>query len=458
MSLVTQAAFMYLAQSFIGLAIAIVLRYFSRIYPRIYLTTWAYSSFFFGIHALAYTYLSYTFEGHFFIRYGASLTSAIFNNLHLGLLFLGCYEAIREKTIKRIHKRSIAIVAISLGIISTSAFAYDSQKFFMSFLYRIGWLEFTTAVSFTIAGSILILTRTLRGIGAKIVAFSFFLYGVTHGYQLSIYVRTFIGKSVNSPPIFGLLELVLIALTGFGLIIWLLEDERARLQKANSQLDRFIYSTSHDLRAPIASILGLINVARLELKEAQSFDYLRMIEGRVLKLDQVIADILSLSRVHKGELKYEIVDFNTLVTDSIADVKFISGSGPIQLRYQESAGNRFLGDYTLTKTVLGNLLSNAVKYHCPALREQPYVQVNFYRTSGYVHFEIIDNGEGIPGEHQGKVFEMFYRASTNNSQGTGLGLYIVKETLARISGSIEMESKFGSGTKFKVSLPQPDSY
>lgn len=108
----------------------------------------------------------------------------------------------------------------------------------------------------------------------------------------------------------------------------------------------------------------------------------------------------------------------------------------------------------MTKMVLGNLLSNAVKYHSRD-RELPFVEVKFEKGDGSVAFTITDNGEGIPPEHQEKVFDMFYRASTT-SQGTGLGLFIVKETLARIHGTIQMASHYGRGTTFTVSLEQVD--
>jgi signal transduction histidine kinase len=104
--------------------------------------------------------------------------------------------------------------------------------------------------------------------------------------------------------------------------------------------------------------------------------------------------------------------------------------------------------------VLGNLLSNAVKYHAPN-KPDPYIQVDFEKTMGKVSFVVADNGEGIDKEHHDKIFDMFYRAS-ENSQGTGLGLYIVKETLARIGGSVELDSKKGRGTTFKIILEQPN--
>ena len=364
-------------------------------------------------------------------------------------MFLGVYEAIHRKQLKRAYFRTYLAIGVGLGAISAAAFGIDPKDF----IYQIGSLDFITGAAFVIGGIILLFTKSLRGVGVKLVASSFILYGIVHLYDLSAVVLFIMGDKILLPQMLGLVKIVVIALIGFGLVIWLLEDEQASLRKTNRELDRFIYSTSHDLRSPVASVLGLVNVARNEVRDSVATNYLRLIEDRVLKLDVVITDILAISKVKKHEPRYEIIDFNALVADSMSDVKVLAEGKKIDIRYLESSSNRFLGDYGLTKMVLGNLLSNAVKYHCPG-KPDPYIQVDFEKTSGKVSFVVADNGEGIDKEHHDKIFDMFYRAS-ENAQGTGLGLYIVKETLARIGGAVELDSKRGKGTSFKVTLEQP---
>lgn len=449
---ITQVSFIYVAQGVLAVAIGIWLRYYSRIYPRIYLNTWSYSALFFFLHAASYSFLASSAHWPFFVHYFASLASSIGNNLHLVLALIGCYEATHDYPLRRVLFRNYIWLAIVLAVVTTSSFAYSRHVFLDNLIYRIALTELLTGITLPVAGGWLILSRSLRGIGSKFVGVCLALYGLAHFYNFITVVQTFFGAHVSPPPVFGLLEVILIALVGFGLVIWLLEDERERLHKVNQQLDRFLYSTSHDLRAPISSVLGLINVARYDVKDTTTTEYLNLIEGRVRKLDSVIADILALSRVHKPEPKYEIIDFNSLLKESVGDLKFANGAIPIEFRYQEKVGNEFWGDYNLSKMVVGNLLSNAVKYHSPE-REHPYVEVTFEKKSDAVVFTITDNGEGIPAEHQDRVFDMFYRASTS-SQGTGLGLFIVKETLARIHGTIQMKSFFGVGTSFTVVLEQ----
>lgn len=444
-----QTPFLYLAQFVLGLGIGIILTYFSRVYERIYLRSWSFSAYTFCVHAISFAYLTSPFGGEPWIRTFAGLLSALFNNCHLVLMFIGVYEAIHRRTVSKTVFRLSMAAGIGIGAICAAAFAIDPNDF----VYQLGGLSFKTGASFVIGGAILLTTKSLRGIGVNLVGSCFVLYGVTHLYELGAAIVFIMGDAIMIPQLLGIVKIVIIALIGTGLVIWLLEDEQAELRKTNSELDSFVYSTSHDLRAPVASVLGLIAVSRIEIKDPKSLEFLRLIEDRVHKLDVVIRDILNISRVKKTELKYEMIDFNSLFADSIADVKFLADGKKIDIRYLESSSNKFIGDYGLTKMVLGNLLSNAVKYHCPA-KPDPYIQVDFEKTMGKVSFVVADNGEGIDKEHHSKIFDMFYRAS-ENSNGTGLGLYIVKETLGRIGGSVELQSKKGTGTTFKVTLEQP---
>lgn len=444
----SQTPFLYLAQFALGLVIGIMLAHFARVYNRIYLRTWSISAFTFCTHALAFAYLTSSFDTDPLLRSAGGLISQTFNNVHVVLMFIGVAEAIWGRPVKKAAQRALVGVGIGAGAIATAAFAIDPKDF----IYEIGSIAGITGFSFVIGGSVLLLSRSLRGVGVRIVGSCFLVYSFTHLYDLNAVVLALMGEQVTLPQT-GIIKLVLIALIGLGLVIWLLEDEQAVLRKTNKELDSFIYSTSHDLRAPVASLLGLINVARIETGDHKALEFLKLIEGRVQKLDLVIGDILNLSRVKKTELRYENVDFNALLADSMADVKFLENGKRIDIRYFESPGNSFIGDYSLTKMVLGNLLSNAVKYHSPS-KPDPYIEVQFEKAAGQVSFVVADNGEGIDAEHHAKIFDMFYRAS-EKSQGTGLGLYIVKETLARIGGSVEMKSRKGTGTTFKITLEQP---
>lgn len=166
----------------------------------------------------------------------------------------------------------------------------------------------------------------------------------------------------------------------------------------------------------------------------------------------VISDILQLARSTKAELRLEQIDFNKLLQDVIADVKFNKGAKEIRLEYTPSPSHQFVSDYNQAKIILGNLIGNAVKYHQHE-QADPFIAVRFNTTSSEIVIEVEDNGSGIAKQHQEKIFNMFYRASTQ-SDGTGLGLYIVKEAINKLRGSIVLTSEKDKGSTFKVRLPK----
>jgi signal transduction histidine kinase len=232
--------------------------------------------------------------------------------------------------------------------------------------------------------------------------------------------------------------------------MWLLEDEREKLEKANKELDQFLYSTSHDLRAPIASILGLTYLGKLEFEEEKARTFMDMIEARIRKLDLVIGDILSLSRSKKIDVRIEQLNLQTLLENTVTDIKFNKGASAISLDYTPDPSHVFRSDVNQMKIILSNLMGNAVKYH-NLEQPNPYIRVTFLRRKDCVEIAIEDNGQGIPEGSLPKIFDMFYRASLN-TEGTGLGLYIVREALNKIKGTIAVKSEFGKGSTFTILL------
>jgi signal transduction histidine kinase len=237
---------------------------------------------------------------------------------------------------------------------------------------------------------------------------------------------------------------------GMSMVMWFLEDERENLNKENKELDSFLSSTSHDLRTPIASILGLTYLGKIELQEEKARSFMSMIEERIKKLDLVIGDILALSRSKKIDLKIEQLDFAKLLEETMADIRFNKGVSAIQLEYQPDPNHVFQSDYNQMKIILNNLMANAVKYH-NLEQPNPYIRVSFKRVRNVVEIAVKDNGQGISRESIPKIFDMFYRASPG-TEGTGLGLYIIQEALIKIKGIVLVDSELGKGSTFKVVL------
>ena len=234
----------------------------------------------------------------------------------------------------------------------------------------------------------------------------------------------------------------------------LAEEIRAKnnhLEKTNAELDRFLYSTSHDLRSPLSSIKGLINIARYETTDDKMQGYFTMMIDRVDKLDFFIKDIIDYSKNARTELRAEQVDFSSLVKEVTENLKFIEGAESIKFQSNVLIEQPLLADKTRLSVILNNLMANAIKYHDPR-KEHQWIDVEVSNSGGTIKLSVSDNGIGISNEHQDKIFEMFYRG-TLLSKGSGLGLYIVKETVAKMKGTIHVESFPGKGSSFLITVP-----
>ncbi len=225
----------------------------------------------------------------------------------------------------------------------------------------------------------------------------------------------------------------------------------AELKKINSELDRFVYSASHDLRAPLVSVLGLINVAEMDTADPAQKQYLNMMRKSINKLDGFIQDIIIYSRNSRLDVVKNTIDFKSIIDEVVDNLRFMEGAGRIEIYKEIEYTTEFRSDQKRISVILNNLFSNAIKYH-NLNQKKPYVSVNVRMIEGYAEIKLTDNGEGIAAENHDKIFEMFFRASERNV-GSGLGLYIVKEIIDKLNGTISFESTPGAGTTFIVRIP-----
>ncbi|MFZ6010526.1 MAG: sensor histidine kinase [Bacteroidota bacterium] len=223
------------------------------------------------------------------------------------------------------------------------------------------------------------------------------------------------------------------------------------LQKANRELDRFFYSTAHDLKVPLMDIKGVINTAMAEPIEKKVMEYFVLLKARTQKLDDFLQDVIDYARNVQTGLKTEPTDLERLVSDVIDNFKFIKGADKIRFQKEIALSNLVQIDRVRLMIVLNNILSNAIKYHRLEQRD-PWVTIAAHYAFQKLYVSVSDNGQGIDADLVPKIFNMFFRG-TNQSKGSGLGLYIVKETVEKMGGSIQVESTLGTGTSFVVSIP-----
>jgi signal transduction histidine kinase len=228
-----------------------------------------------------------------------------------------------------------------------------------------------------------------------------------------------------------------------------LKNKIRELERTNDELNRFVYSTSHDLRAPLANILGILNVAKLQPASEDNNVFFEMIEGCVNKMDLFIHKIIEYYKGIRVDDVNELVDFKTLVGDSISLCNMQNPQLVFTTKIDQPV--EFRSDNFRLSLILNNLISNAVKYQREDEKHPKVaIEVLVNEDEAVVHIE--DNGVGIIDEHLNKIFQIFFR-STDYRNGLGIGLYIVKEALTRIGGEINVSSEFGKGTRFTLRAP-----
>lgn len=228
-----------------------------------------------------------------------------------------------------------------------------------------------------------------------------------------------------------------------------LKYKMIELERVNEELNRFVYSTSHDLRSPLANIMGILNMAKIDAKPDSAPKYLNMIEGCVQKMDLFIHKIIEYYKGIRLENEIEEVEFSVLFRDSIELNHMVNPRINFDMFVQQDV--HFYTDAFRLSLIINNLVSNAVKYQRPN-EENPIVELKAEVNSREAVIHIRDNGVGIVPDHLNKIFEIFFRSS-DFKNGLGIGLYIVKEALNRIRGKIEVTSEPGEGTQFKLIIP-----
>ncbi len=230
-----------------------------------------------------------------------------------------------------------------------------------------------------------------------------------------------------------------------------LKDKNDELAKVNHQMEKFLYSTSHDLRSPLTSILGLVNLMRMETKESTILDYIDKVESSTLKLDKIIKDIMSFSRTTYQRTASEKIDFETQVWKSLNHYRSDPTLRKINFEVKAKGSFPFFNDPERIEIIIDNIVRNSINFY-DVNKARPFIKVNITIDKDQALLEFIDNGIGIGSQHLEHIFNMFYKAS-HHSKGAGLGLFIVKETLEKLQGSVTVESEIGFGTVIRITIP-----
>jgi signal transduction histidine kinase len=223
------------------------------------------------------------------------------------------------------------------------------------------------------------------------------------------------------------------------------------LQATNNELNTFIYKAAHDLRGPLCSIMGLTNIAAMEKESENLPDYIKKISESTKKLDAVLLSLIEVMSIKDAKPALKEIDFDGLVSNILERFEFTEDFNRINFKLDITNRKGFYSDEHIINSVLQNLIENAIKYH-QTNTPDPYVSIHIFNTESGITMEIEDNGSGIDTKIQDQVFDMYFRGN-QSSQGSGLGLYIVKNGVEKLGGTIELTSTPKEGTKFTVQLP-----
>ncbi|MBC7389938.1 MAG: hypothetical protein H7329_12040 [Opitutaceae bacterium] len=221
------------------------------------------------------------------------------------------------------------------------------------------------------------------------------------------------------------------------------------LTNTNQELSTLIYRASHDLRGPVSTISGLVNVAHLHIADKESLNFFDMINTSVARLDQILKKLFLVSEIKQNDIIPEIFSIRNSLETVISSFKSEIKEKNFKIVYKGEDLN-FCSDKKLFETIVKNIVDNSFTYN---RKSDPELIVQITRIEDSVLINFWDNGKGIKSEHQIKIFDMFYKAS-DLSKGNGLGLYIAKNAIQLLKGEISVSSKENEFTQINVSIPE----
>lgn len=225
-----------------------------------------------------------------------------------------------------------------------------------------------------------------------------------------------------------------------------------KLAHVNQELETFIYKASHDLKGPLCSTQGLVNIAQNEVHDKTARKYINLIGESINKAQGILDDLAAITVIQQGQSKIEKVDFEKLANRAIQSFSFHPRFELTKFKVNNNLGKALYTDRKLLDTIMRNLVQNAIKY---ASINSDSCEVNVIidnGKNGASKITVKDNGIGIPKEFHEKIFDMFFRAS-QKSTGSGLGLYIAKSAIEKLGGEIKVTSENLKGCEFSFWLP-----
>ena len=227
----------------------------------------------------------------------------------------------------------------------------------------------------------------------------------------------------------------------------LMNDE---LINSNNELDLFIYRASHDLKGPIARLLGMTLLAKMDNKDEALKEYIELIEKGAVDINKVLNKLNNIHFINREVINREEINFKKIINDCKSTLSNYIDKSDLKINLHSDPKFSLRSDKILMKIILENLLENAVFF---SKTKKVEIEVNLRSSGKAILLSVEDKGLGIRREHFDKIFDMFYRGS-EKSKGNGLGLYLVRRAVQKLHGDISVESEEGKYACFTISLPK----
>ena len=230
-------------------------------------------------------------------------------------------------------------------------------------------------------------------------------------------------------------------------------ERTSALEKSNVELDTFLYQSSHALRRPIVSIMGLVQVVRLESKQSQ-IDLIRdKIEDTAKKMDVMLRKLVMASEINISQFDpVKPIDFKAIIEETWETLSKNFETSNICFKSVVDPMDNFLSKDVLIRILFYNILENAILYSVDPALHHTKIKVAVSKLEGGVDIQVLDNGIGIARELTDRIFDMFIVA-TEKPKGFGLGLYIVKKAIEKLNGTVKVKTKENQYTCFQIFIP-----
>lgn len=228
-------------------------------------------------------------------------------------------------------------------------------------------------------------------------------------------------------------------------------NQNQALSELNREFDLVIQGLSHDLKSPIHTTRGFLEMYSLDPEAMSVDDLISQVNKSLNKLDMITNDLLGIVLNNRSELEFNEIDFTMLIDDAIAEQEDVFIFREIRWEKNINQKTDFFSDIKRLKLIIRNLFSNAIKYQ-DSRKNDKWIKITVRSDDSKAIIDVKDNGIGMRKEQLEKIFDIFYRGDYSR-EGIGLGLNIIKQTLDKLNGKIEVKSEYKSGSEFSITIP-----